>query len=74
MENKIVVIDKRCVQCMSIKLVSEFAKDKHTKTGLTSYCKPCIKIKNAKIYKQRKCNAIAEKQYYLIRDGKKIAE
>lgn len=33
--------DKTCSKCKSLKSSTEFHKSKHTKSGLTSWCKPC---------------------------------
>lgn len=45
---------KYCRSCHDIKLKTEFNKDICQPSGLSPWCKPCIKVKNAKIYQKRK--------------------
>ncbi len=63
--NKIIISNKLCPQCNITKLVSEFSKDKYTKTGITTHCKKCrrengkkIESKNIKKYSNMECDKI----------------
>lgn len=52
---------KLCNMCKSTKEVCQFYKQTTSKDGLYSYCKDCVKAKNAKYYKSNKlaCNTQA---------------
>lgn len=57
---------KQCGRCKEIKDISEFHVDRQTLTGRTSYCKKCVKEKNAdKDVKQRASDARLKSLYKL---------
>lgn len=35
---------KSCGRCKAVKPIADFYNDRNTKTGYSSYCKPCIKL------------------------------
>ncbi len=41
---------KKCSQCFTEKLLTNFAKDSRNKSGLRAYCKECCKITRNKYY------------------------
>lgn len=47
-------MEKQCCRCNITKLHNEFYKNKARKDGLQTYCKPCMKSKNAENYQTHK--------------------
>lgn len=45
-EYPVSVLEKACRECRKVKLSAEFHRNRHDRTGLTAYCKPCARIRN----------------------------
>ncbi len=54
---------KVCVACKEAKSLSEFYRDRPRKDGLSPYCKPCVKIKQAGRSKRKGNYKAGQKEY-----------
>jgi len=68
------ILEKNCSKCNNIKLVCEFNKDKARKTGLTNYCKGCLKEINRKRYEANKSTILLRNKTYRKNNKNKIKE
>jgi len=46
--------EKKCANCLEIKTINKFPKDKQQATGIKPYCKICSNVKNQNWYKKNK--------------------
>lgn len=61
--DQIKVVQKKCNGCKTTKLANEFGIDRENKkTGLKTYCKQCIKIRNNELYQRKKIINEAHKE------------
>ncbi len=59
---------KKCPKCKLSKPISEFSVDKHTKSGLTCYCKSCGHLYYITDYKKKGRNRHLIKKYKLTEE------
>lgn len=67
------IIAKRCSHCKQIKSLSEFYKNRTSKDGCQSYCKPCCNNTGCK-YRGTKKGKAAIKRYNQSEKGKATAK
>jgi hypothetical protein len=65
---------KICASCRESKGLNEFNKDKQRSDGLCSYCRPCVKAKNAEKYRANSEKILARNKAWTEANPDKVRE